>query len=180
MNPTEKQQFNRQVREYKKNMKGILVTTRFNNETWAENQRFLKQYSKVGCIYPSPETNSRDIIDGAYMFVLEMNNEQNRIMGIGLVKNHPIYNKYKVYSNQNYNRFTYIGKVRIDRSVMDDMEEKIMKVFDILCFKGSRHMKRLQGIKSFPPDILYKCKSIMDLPQFISEMFKKRLKEDTN
>ena len=178
MTPTEKRTFNKNVREYRKNMRSILATTRFNNYTWSENQRFLVNHSKIGCIYPSPEMNSREITEDAYMFVLEMNNETNTIMGIGLVKNHPIYNKYKVYSNQNYNRFAYLGKMRIDRKDMDEMEEKIMKAFDILCFKGSRHMKRLQGIKAFPPDILYKCKQIMDLPQFISEMFKKRMAND--
>jgi hypothetical protein len=176
MTPTQKLEFNQNVREFKKAMKSILVTTRFNNSTWTENQQYIKKYPHIGCIYPSPEMNSKEMTDGTYLFVLEMNNEENKIMGIGLVKNHPIYNKYKVYSNQNYNRFAYLGKVRIDRKDMDDMEEKIMKAFDILCFKGSRHMKRLQGIKAFPADILYKCTQVMDLVQFITDMFKKRMK----
>ena len=54
-------------------------------------------------------------------------------------------------------------------------EERIMKVFDVLCFTGSRHMKRLQGIKAFPIDMLYRCSKIMDLIDFISKMFKRRL-----
>jgi hypothetical protein len=175
MTPTEVKAFNKNVREFKKNMKNIIVTTRFNNKTWEENTRFRNTHSMIGCIYPSPEMNSREITENAYLFVLEMNNDENKIMGIGIVKNHPIYNKYAVYSNQNYNRFTYLGKLRIDRTSMDEMEENIMKVFDILCFKGSRHMKRLQGIKAFPADMIYKCQPILDLQQFISDMFKKRL-----
>jgi len=79
-----------------------------------------------------------------------------------------------VYSEAKYNQFAYVGKYRIDRSEMDEMEERIMKVFDILCFKGARHLKRLTGVKAFPLDILYKCSRLIDLIDFISTMFKKR------
>jgi hypothetical protein len=50
-----------------------------------------------------------------------------------------------------------------------------MKIFDILCFTGNRHMKRGQGLKSFPIDMLYRCSKRIDLVKFISEMFKTRL-----
>jgi hypothetical protein len=58
---------------------------------------------------------------------------------------------------------------------MTDEEERIMKVFDILCFTGNKHMKRGQGMKSFPIETLYKCKNTLDLVSFISEMFKTRM-----
>jgi len=96
-------------------------------------------------------------------------------MGIGMVRNHAIVNKHQVYSNGNYNRYVYVGKNRIDREDMTDDEETIMQVFDILCFKGNRHMKRGQGLKSFPVDMLYRCSKRLDLIQFVSEMFKSRL-----
>lgn len=54
-------------------------------------------------------------------------------------------------------------------------EEQIMKVFDILCFKGKRHQKRLKGIKCFPIDMLYNCKDVLDLVEFISKSFENRL-----
>jgi len=113
------------------------------------------------------------------MFILEMNNDTNQIMGIGLVRNHPILNKYHVYDNGNYNRYVYVGKNRIDRADMSEKEEQIMKVFDILCFTGNRHMKRGQGLKSFPTDILYRCSKKVDLVKFISEMFKSRMTTKT-
>ena len=50
-----------------------------------------------------------------------------------------------------------------------------MQVFDILCFKGSHNLKRLRGIKTFPVDMLYRCKRIMDLAEFIKNMFVKRI-----
>ena len=168
------------IQEYKKTRKNILVTTRFNNSTWSENIAYRKQHEKLGCIYPSPEQNGNQIPSDAILFVLEMNNETNKIIGIGMVRNHSIPQKYLVYSNQNYNRYAYLGKYRIDRGSMNEEEERIMKVFDILCFTGSRHMKRLQGLKTFPVDILYRCSQILDLVDFIGQMFKSRMSEQIN
>ena len=104
-----------------------------------------------------------------------MNNDTNQIIGVGMVRNHPIVNKYTVYSNGNYNRYVFVGKTRIDRSEMDEEEERIMKVFDILCFTGNKHMKRGQGFRLFPIEMLYRCSKKLDLVQFICEMFKRRI-----
>lgn len=165
---------NGSLRNYHTNLKYTLTTTRFNNSTWSENRRFLDGNPALGCIYPTPEENSSKINVNAPLFVLEMNNEENRIMGVGMVRNRAIVKKYRVYSNENYNRYAYLGRNRIDRGEMTAEEERIMKVFDILCFTGARHMKRLQGIKAFPVDMLYRCSKILDLVEFIVEMFKSR------
>jgi hypothetical protein len=163
-----------EIVQYQYSKKGVLATTRFSQDTWNENCAYLKTQPNLGCIYPVPEPNGQHIPVESHLFILEMNNTQNRIMGIGLVKNKPIYNKYRVYTTQKYNEFAYVGKYRIDRSQMNEMEERIMKFFDIFCFKGSRHLKRLLGVKAFPSDILYKCRNIMDLVDFIATMFKSR------
>ena len=60
-------------------------------------------------------------IDSA-VFVLEMNNDKNKIMGIGMVRNHPVLNKYRVYKNNNYNRYVYTGKHYINREAMNPQE----------------------------------------------------------
>ena len=52
-----------------------------------------------------------------------------------------------------------------------------MKVFDILCFSGNKHMKRGQGLKSFPTEMLYKMSSRLDMVSYIGEMFKKRIRQ---
>jgi hypothetical protein len=165
------------ITEFIQNHQKWLMTTRFNQETWEENCRFREKYPKIGCIYPSQEPISENVPADNILFVLEMNNDTNRIVGIGMMKNHSIRNtaKYRVYSNQNYNRYTYLGKQRIDRTDMTEQEETIMKVFDILCFKGSKHMKRLRGIKAFPAYMLFRCKEELDLVAFIVEMFKSRM-----
>ena len=82
-----------------------------------------------------------------------------------------------VYDNQNYHRYQYVGKIRIDRSEMTEEEETIMKVFDILCFKGNKHQKRGHGLKQFPQDMLFRCSKVLDLVQFIQNIFLRRNKD---
>ena len=163
------------VREYRVRETSTIVTTRFNDNTFNENKSYRENMNpKPGCIYTSSHPVAVDIQVEKEIFVLEMNNETNKIMGIGLIFNIPIYNKYKIHNDNRYNIFSYIGKSRIDRKDMCEFEDDIMKVFDNLCFKGKRNLKRLKGIKRFPIDMLYNCKDILDLVKFISEMFKKR------
>jgi hypothetical protein len=173
--PTEKRIYRKQLRNFKREFKNYLLTSLFNNTTWEENQRFRNQHSEVGCVYCAPDPISCQIPNESILFILEMNNDTNRIMGIGMVRNHSILGKYFVYNEDNYNRYVYIGKTRIDRSEMTKEEERIMTVFDILCFNGNKHMKRGQGIKSFPTDMLYRMNPILDLVSFIGKMFKTRL-----
>ena len=154
------------------------MTSRFNINTQKENEDFLKKNPKVGCIYCAPSPVTTHIPLESVMFVLEMNNDTNQITGIGMVKNKPKINKYNVYENGNYNRYNFVGNYRIDREVMTEEEKIIMKVFDILCFKGNRHMKRGQGLTMFPVDMLYnmlyKSNEKKDLVGFIRNMFKER------
>jgi len=158
------------------NLKKIIMTSRFNNKTFYENIQYRNSH-KIGCIYCSPMPVSENIAYDAIMFVLEMNNDENQITGIGMVKNHPIVEKYVVYEKGNYNRYVFIGKHRIDRKEMSEKEEEIMKAFDILCFKGDTHLKRGQGLKTFPLSMLFNCNSIINLTEFIASMFKKRMQQ---
>ena len=151
-----------------------LITSRFSNSTWNENRVFISKKPKLGCVYCAPSLMSQKITLDSTMFVLEMNNDKNEIMGIGKVKNHPKLRKYSVYMNQNYNRYVFTGKSRIDRADMDADEEEIMKAFDILCFKGNYHMKRGHGLSAFPPVLLYRVMPVIDLVQFVYKMFEKR------
>jgi hypothetical protein len=110
------------------------------------------------------------------MFVVEMNNDLNRIMGIGFVRNRPYVRKYAVYSNMNYNRYVYVGKYRIDRAEMSVAEEFVMKWLDLVCFKGANHMKRGQGMTAFPVEILFQLSSVIDINMFMQEMFQSRIR----
>jgi hypothetical protein len=163
------------VANYKKQMRQFILTSRFNNTTFNENREYRQRNNKIGCVYCSPELIAKHIPVDSILFILEMNNDTNKITGVGMIKNHPICNKYSVYSNCNYNRYVYVGKYRIDRSEMSEVENKVMQIFDILCFTGNRHMKRGQGLKSFPVDLLYQWGKSIDLVDFICKMFKGRI-----
>ena len=102
-----------------------------------------------------------------------MHNDKNKIRGIGLVRNTPVLNQYhNIYRDRNYNRYTYKGKYRISRGQMSKEEKFIIRIFDMLLFKGSRHLKRGQGIIAVP-DRIVKTKYI-DLTMFFRTMFKRR------
>lgn len=168
-----KNEFNR----FKLGLRSNIMTTRFSLETWSENMDYLSRNRNIGCIYCSPDPIRNSIAIDSVMFVLEMNNTNNRIMGLGMVKNHAVCGKYKVYSKDNYNRYVYAGNMRIDRDELSSDEEDIICVFESLCFKGSKHMKRGQGIKAFPLKLLFKCneKLNINLVEKVSNMFKNRL-----
>uniref|UniRef100_A0A6C0AVJ9 Uncharacterized protein n=1 Tax=viral metagenome TaxID=1070528 RepID=A0A6C0AVJ9_9ZZZZ len=170
----DKQWLRLQLKEYSANNKCYIMTTRFSNETFEENKKYRDSLSKVKCIYCCPDAIARSIPFETTLFVLEMNNSENKIVGIGKVKNVPKLQKYIVYNENNYNRYQYIGKQRIDRNEMDDEEEEIMQLFDNWCFKGMGHMKRGQGIKSFPLDKLYFHSRFINIHKVIKRMFKKR------
>jgi hypothetical protein len=165
------------MEEYFKKSNYIIMTSRWNQKTWEENCNYRMKNQQIGCIYCSPTAISSKIEKDATMFILEMNNDQNRIMGIGLVRNKYVLNKYFVYDNDRYNRYVFVSKTRIDRNEMNETEEKIMKVFDILCFTGNSHLKRGHGLKAFPKEMLYKMSKRMDLVEFIANMFKSRRRE---
>lgn len=136
-------------------MKLTIATTRFNNDTWEQNLTWRRQNEWDGCIYGTPMEMKEDIYKGSLVIILEMNNDVNKIMGLGVVKNSIATDKYyKIYKWGNYNRYTYKSKYRIDRDEMGDEELKIMKMLDVLLFKGSRHLKRGQGITCLPAWIM--------------------------
>lgn len=181
--PTRKYQ-NPNVYEYKAGMKSILATTRFNNQTWQENKCYLEQAKskgdvsmKINCIYNCFIPISSNIPIFSNVIVLEMNNETNQIVGIGLLRHQsPEYGKYHIYSNPKYNQYTYQGVYHINRADMNEEELQLIRILEGWCFRGRRHLKRLTGIKAFPCDILYDHKAATgcDIVVEIANMFKTR------
>ena len=155
--------------------KHYIMTTRFNDKSHDEMLSYCQNIRGLKCIYGVPKEISTHVVKDSIMFVLEMNNDKNRIEGIGMVRNTAFPSRYGVYEDGNYNRFSYLGKARIDRSDMTEYENTILTAMDIICFKGKRHLKRSHGITMFPPDILEKCKEKMDLTEYIINMFKDRI-----
>lgn len=178
-----------EVSNYRSQLKTHLATTRFNNKTWKENQEYLNNAIKHGqlqenikCIYPCSSVISGEAIPyKSNVFVIEMNNETNKILGIGLIKNvTPEYNKHNVYEKNEYNHFTYQGGYHIGNQEFTEDEKSTIILLETLCFKGRRHQKRLNGIKAFPNDILYDHinhpdqTKRRDIIKEITQMFKQR------
>ena len=166
----------KQIRTYSKTVKHTLATTRFNEMTWKENSDMRAKNATIKCIYGTPCQISTKIAIDTNVFVLEMNNDQDKIMGIGLIKNHPIAGKYTVYSRGNYNRYVYAGKMRIDREDMNPEEREILKLMEAMCFRGINHCKRGQGIQAFSMKLQHRCHVLggIQLTNYVCEMFKKR------
>ena len=66
-----------------------LVTNRFSNHSYKEMQKFCESNNKYGikCVYGCPIAVSHVVVPDSILIVLEMNNDENRIMGVGLVRN---------------------------------------------------------------------------------------------
>ena len=126
-----------------------ITTTRFNNYTFKENKKWREKHNWKGCIYGCNKKMPENIPYMAQVYVLEMNNDTNQVMGIGLIRNY-INPKYKICvynSDTNYNRYVYNSGYRKDRS---EINEKLLKALEIILFKGYGHYKRGQGITRIP------------------------------
>lgn len=150
----------------------MLASTRFNNDTWNENQRFREKNNLHGCIYCSPQTMSAKIEWGSIVFIVEMNNSTNEIEGIGIVKNKPITERGGIYETLNFNRYVFIGEYRINRDVLIRYQPKIVEALDHILFKEKTHLKRGCGITRIPEKLLKHriCEGI-DIKKEISRVF---------
>jgi len=151
----------------------IIATTRFNSKTWDENERWKNKNSWNGCIYATPMLIKESIGLNVPMFVLEMQNDTNIVKGVGLIRNSISKEKrHCVYTDGNYNRYTYKSEYRVDRDNMSKEELVVIRMFDILLFKGSRHLKRARGITAVP-EWMSKNKHI-DFIKFFRKLFRDR------
>tara|TARA_Y100000768_G_scaffold388501_1_gene384741 strand:- start:1783 stop:2499 length:717 start_codon:yes stop_codon:yes gene_type:complete len=128
-----------------------LCSTRFNDETWEQNVLWREKNKDKGCIYGSPSRIKKDIDHKYPLVIIEMNNSQNKIMGLGLIHNVVFADQNrKVYDDGNFNRYIYRSQVRIDRSEFTQTEQLTIDILEKLLFYGYRHLKRSTGIQELP------------------------------
>lgn len=149
-----------------------IVSTRFNNDTWKENEEYREKNNFNGCSYGAPYTMSQKIPLCSLVFVVEMNNSLNKIMGIGLVRNKVLHDKKcMIHYDRNYNRYIYQGKYRVSREDIERIYPRLTEIIDVVCFKGYTHLKRGIGFTSISDKILReKCNGI-DLKNEIKQLF---------
>lgn len=154
-----------------------ICCTRFNNSTWEENRLWREKNKFTGCFYNTPVKIKEYIPTDTLIFVIEMNNQTNKIIGLGFIKNCLILGKsFKIYSDSNYNRYSYKSKFRIDKTEMTQPELDWIEVLERLLFTGYRHFKRGHGIQQLPKFILEN--TIFSFRDLFSTMFKTRFTDN--
>lgn len=102
------------------------------------------------------------------IYVLEMNNDTNELCGVSKVQNRCFHRRHNIYSDRNYNRYTYEGK-RIEMSRFKSLEKNKEDLENIL-FKGSTHQKRGQGIQKIAKKNKERISTLM-LTRLFDEIF---------
>ena len=150
----------------------VVVTSRFNHETLAKNYAYRKK-GGYACMYCSPLELSAKVSYNTPVFVIEMNNSENKIAGIGLIKNNIAKDRYyKVHEDANYNRYIYIGKYYLTRETILEFNPTLVEILDLILFKGKTHSKRGVGLSLLPEKVLKLdiCKDF-DIKKDIKDLF---------
>jgi hypothetical protein len=136
-----------------------IVTTRFNNTTYEENLMYRKKHN-IPCIYGSPIEMSTSVRNMDMLFVVEMNNEKNKIEGIGIIRNKTWADKYyRIYKIGDYNRYVYKGIYHLSRETLIEMNEELVKAIEVICFKEKSHLKRGYGFTAITEKLMKKNKN---------------------
>jgi len=135
------------------------------------------------------------------MIIIEMQNDINKIMGIGIIENrtasevyriprNPKYSrndvpdlpqpqpqpqeiKFKIFKDNNYNRYIYTGnEFYISREELErEPEMQSIVELEALLFKGSRHSKRGSGLSKIPKWIIEEGHTTR-IEKYIEEKYK--------
>lgn len=144
----------------------LIGTVRFNNKTYLENMRWKQRKDHIGCAYGLDKPLCKKITEGKTIYVIEMNNSINKIMGIGRIKNQVIYsNRSRMYSEERRNKYIYKGLNFISRNDIIKLKEKasiVLRFLENILFYGHDHFKRAQGcvIISWDRILTEGCKKI--------------------
>lgn len=127
-----------------------IMTTRYNTETWTTNRAYRKR-AQLSCVYATPFCISDKIQYKAPLYVIEMNNESNRICGVGYILNRIDDSiRYPIQANKDYNRYIYTGKFHISRQYIRANHPALLEILEMCLFTGYTHSKRGAGITKFP------------------------------
>ena len=119
--------------------------TRFNNYTYQENINYRLNNGET-VIYGSALKIRKIYLTDSLIFVIEMNNDTNKIEGIGLIRNTLVNKRHKLYQHIEYNRYIYNGKYWLKREILDILDPEITIICDTILFKGKSHLKCRSGI----------------------------------
>ena len=127
-----------------------ILTTRFNNATFQQNMAWRERMEYSGCVYCSPTPMPKLIGQDAIILMIEMNNDENKILGFGMFMNKRKIDKNTIYEDRNYNRYVFKGEIRVDREWLMERNTELIEKLEVLIFKGKDHIKRGVGFTSIP------------------------------
>ena len=100
-----------------KNDRFYVTTTRFNNETYKQNEEYRIARKIDGCVYGTPQEMPNYIPIGGKVFVFEMNNQTNKVEGIGYLTNRLYTRKrFNIYKDRNYSTYIRINIISCNLS----------------------------------------------------------------
>ncbi len=121
--------------------------TRFTNETYQQNKDYMQKKQLTGCIYGTPRRIPATVPINSSAIIFEMNNDQNKLIGIGIVKNWiDTSTRRKIYTEGNYNRYIYRGEYHLSRDEMLKYGEDKIQFLETMMFKGRTNFKRGDSI----------------------------------
>mgnify|MGYP001159569878 CR=1 FL=1 len=138
-----------------------IYTTRFTSDTYYQNMRYKQNIEWDGALYSTMlmfPVNTPDKL----LFVLDMNNTTNKIVGIGIVRNVLAKDQaINIYSNPSFNNYIYkstyyISLAQICGSEGDDEQDDpgwqqfIEDELEAKLFYGKSHSKRGGSFMVFP------------------------------
>ena len=143
---------------------------RYNNKTEEELDNWKIKNGYFGCIYNTNKEISNSFKPNSNIYIIEVNTDKNKIIGIGLIKNNAVNKRVIIHKDPNKNRYTYMSKYHINSIELEIMDVKILMDMENKLLKGCRHMKRGEGITKVDmdrftvvlptkPRKVYKCKT---------------------
>ena len=130
----------------------VICVTRLSDETYNENEHWkdCRGLTFKKRFYNTSIKVSNKIPNGYEILIIEMNITKNKVIAFGLIKNICQQWRYKIYSDDYYNRYTYITSKfifaqEISREYILELEELENNIF-----KGKGHLKRGFGIQQCP------------------------------
>jgi len=143
-----------------------IYTTRFTSDTYYQNMRFKQNIDWNGSLYSTMLTFPANTPD-KLLFILDMNNTTNKIVGIGLVQNKLAKDQdVNIYSNPAFNNYIYKSTYYIsltqnyshsdcdkhenDGENESDWRKFIEDEFEAKLFYGKSHSKRGGSFMIFP------------------------------
>jgi|UniRef100_A0A6C0IPP3 ribosomal protein L34E len=119
----------------------------FDNKTYLENEKWKSRKNFTGCVYGLQQFLPDTIPYESDVFMIDMNNETNQIIGVGLIKKKYIpQNRSRIYENEDFNRFVIKSPFYRNRKFLIDLDKSIVEFLENILFKGYSHLKRTSNM----------------------------------